>query len=196
MASILKQLNDDDLDAVRHMIRKGAMTAAQIGIEAARRLPEPFKAKFEGLKAGARDMVITRYRQSGEFTRWLRAWENRDQDLRKAIELQKQRFDLLSNLVKDPSEDGMKTLSKGLQARLLTLAAEASDEELIEGTTKGGWIKNVITVVQDEAKNEQNAKAEEFKAEIERLSNGGEKKVDAKQLVDRVDELMGLKKKV
>lgn len=176
------------------MIRKKAMSAGQIGLEAARRLPAPFDAKFKALKPGARDMVISRYRQSPEFKRWLKAWENRDQDLRKAIELQKQRFELLSNLVKDPSEDGMKTLSKGLQARLLTLAAEASDEELIEGTTKSGWIKNVIKTVQEQAKFENNSKADELKKEIDRLSKGGEQKVDPKKLVERVDELMGLKK--
>jgi hypothetical protein len=192
MSSILKKLNDDDLDFVRHLIRKDAMGDLEIFAEAEKRLPKSVKPpKTDDAKV----MVISRYRKSGEYKRWEKAWENRDLDLKKSIALQKQRFELLSNLVKTPGQDGMETLSKSLQARLLTLAAEASDEELIEGTTKSGWIKNVIKTVQEQAKFENNSKADELKKEIDRLSNGGEQKVDPKKLVERVDELMGLKKK-
>jgi hypothetical protein len=40
------------------------------------------------------------------------------------------------------------------------LAAEASDEELVEGAAKNGWIKNVIRVIQEQAKIEQKDKGE------------------------------------
>jgi len=163
MSSILTKLNDEDLDAVRHMIRKDALSDLEIWKEAEKRLgtkAQSSKAAKLPKTEAAQVMVINRYRKSGEYKRWLKAWESRDLDLKKAIALQKQRFELLSNLVKDPSADGMETLSKSLQARLLTLAAESSDEELVEGAAKNGWIKNVIRVIQEQAKIEKRTAGE------------------------------------
>lgn len=161
MASILKQLADDDLDAIRHMIRRDALGDLAIAQEAEKRLHHGGHGDHGlGKTDKAREAVIYRYRNSAEYRRWLSAWENRDIDLKKTLELQKQRFVLLTNLVQDPAAGGMDAIAKSLQARLLTLAAEATDEELVEGAAKNGWIKNVIRVIQDQAKIEKRSAGE------------------------------------
>lgn len=174
MASILKQLSDDDLEAVRHMIRRDAHSDLAIAEEAEKRLEQSAKGRAHGKKDAmphapcsmlgkspkAKQTIVERYRKSAEYVRWLKNWENRDTDLRKTLELQKQRFELLSNLVQDPASGGMDAISKSLQARLLTLAAEATDEELVEGAAKNGWIKNVIRVIQDQEKIERRTAGE------------------------------------
>jgi hypothetical protein len=185
MASILKKLSDEDLLALHHMIRRDDTADAKIWAWAAPRLG---KGDLRGELAGA--MVVARYRKSPDFTKWLSRWQNQDQDLKKAVALQAQRFQLLSSLVSDPDSKGIEALSKSLQARLLTLAAEASDEELVEGSGKNGWIKNVIRVIQEESKLQRNTMAETLKAG---LSDMGEK-VDTKVVIEKVDEIMGLKK--
>lgn len=190
MASILNQLSDDDREALNHLVRRDASTDAEIWKWAVERLP---RKNAKNAKAGAGAMVVKRYRDGKEFKRWLARWENQDAALKKAIELQKQRFEFLSNLVSDPGAKGMETVSKALQARLLTLAAEASDEELVEGSGKNGWIKNVIRVVQEQGRADAQTKAEELKAGIGALGEAGEK-VDTKTVIDKVDEIMGLKK--
>lgn len=196
MASLLKLLSDDDREAINHMIRRDAHTDLEIGKDIQKRLPANHSNKRESEKTEkALESMIQRYRKSREYEAWLKRWENQDVELKRQIALQKQRFELLSNLVKDPDSNGMETLSKSLQARLLTLAAESSDEELVEGASKNGWIKSVIKVIQDQAKLEDNAKADKLKEEIDKLSNGGEKSIDPKKLVERVDDVMGLRKK-
>lgn len=148
MASILKRLSDDDRLALNHRIRRDEESDAAIWVWASSRLPAPAAPRKE--EAGA--MVVARYRRSAEFRRWLERWENQDVELKKDLAKQAQRFELLSNLVKDPEARGMEALSRSLQARLLTLAAEASDEELVTGVAKNGWVKGVIRVIQEEAK--------------------------------------------
>jgi hypothetical protein len=160
MSSILKRLSDDDLDAIRHMIRRDAQSDADIARAAEDRGRMTDKTFSLGKTEKAKQCAIERYRKSAEFKRWLKNWENRDIELKKTLSLQKQRFELLSNLVQDPASGGMETIAKSLQARLLTLAAEASDEELVEGAAKNGWIKNVIRVIQEQAKIEQKDKGE------------------------------------
>jgi hypothetical protein len=193
VSSILKQLSDDDLEAIRHMIRRDAVGDLEIFAEAEKRLPR--KSTKDTKTEKAKQGIVERYRKSAEYRRWLTNWENRDVDLRKTLELQKQRFELLSNLVQDPAAGGMDAISKSLQARLLTLAAEATDEELVEGAAKNGWIKNVIRVIQDQEKIERRTQAEELKAKLEDMAKGkgAGKNVDMKAVCDKVDEIMGLK---
>jgi hypothetical protein len=161
----LKLLSDDDLEAIRHLIRRDAATDLEIAAEAEKKLNHGGHGGTEKRSLGktdkAREAVIYRYRKGAEYARWLRNWESRDVDLKKTLELQKQRFELLSNLVQDPAAGGMDAISKSLQARLLTLAAEASDEDLIEGAAKNGWIKNVIRVIQEQAKVDRRAAGEQ-----------------------------------
>lgn len=173
------------------MIRRDAHSDLQIAEEAEKRGKQKI-AKT----AKAKECTIARYRKCADYVRWLKNWENRDTDLRKTLELQKQRFELLSNLVQDPASGGMDAISKSLQARLLTLAAEATDEELVEGAAKNGWIKNVIRVIQDQEKIERRTQAEELKSKLEDMAKGkgAGKAVDMKAVCDKVDEIMGLKK--
>ena len=194
MASILKQLSDEDIEAVNHMIRRDAHTDLQIAEEAEKRLktsrpscskhPDSEQKIAKGAKA--KESIIQRYRKSKEYTGWLKRWENQDVDLKKDIALQKQRFELLSNLVKDPDSNGMETLSKSLQARLLTLAAESTDKELIEGAKARGWIKSVIKVIQDQAKMEKTAVGEKA------LGICQDKKLSEDERERRMKEIFGL----
>lgn len=160
-ASILRKLNDADRVALNHLVRRDELTDLEIAREAEKHIgPDAL-----GKTLAAKIMVITRHRRSAEYKRWLDRWENQDADLRKAVETQKQRFEFLSHLIQTGPVEGMETVSKSLQARLLTLAAEATDEELVEGAAKNGWIKNLIRVVQEQGKLEIQ-KAGEKAAEI------------------------------
>lgn len=163
------------------MIRRDAHTDLEIALEAERRLKKSL-AKTEK----AKQCIVERYRKGADYGRWLQRWESRDIELKKALELQRQRFELLSNLVKDPDAGGMETLSKSLQARLLTLAAEATDEELVEGAAKGGWVKNVIRVIQDQAKIEQKVAGEKA------LGVMKDKKLSEDERERRMKELFGM----
>jgi len=147
MANSLKQLADIDLDFIRHMIRRDSYTDLMIAEEAEKRL----KRKLAETDAAKR-MVVARYRDGADYKRWLARWENQDQELKKAVALQKQRFEFLSNLVKDEPGKGLENVSKALQARLLTLAAELPDDALATETGPHGWVKNVIRLVQNQAK--------------------------------------------
>ena len=188
-ASILKNLSDADLEAIRHEIRRGAHTAREIA-----RMAE----KGLGHSLGSDDaaaMAIGRYRHGQEFQRWLQRWENQDAELKRAIAAQTQRYKLITKLVKGSSEGGLETVSKYLQARLLTLAAEANDEELKEAAGGKGWISEALKLAQREMLDRQGRKVEELKAEIKRLMNAPKgKAVSTDDLVAAVDEVMGIKK--
>jgi hypothetical protein len=138
MSNAIKQLSDDKLDQVRHMLRRGAHTALQIA---------EFIGNIDGTDH-AKEMVVSRYKQSAEYTKWLDRWENQDVELKKQIAMQKQKFEFLQSLVGNGDDNGLNAVSKNLQARLLTIAAEASDDELKEAK----WVKNVIKIVQEQNK--------------------------------------------
>lgn len=163
-ASILRQLGDDDLEAVNHLIRRDARTDLEIA-----RMAEKHLKRSLGDDAAAA-MVIARYRASQSYQAWLKQWEGRDAELRKAIETQKQRFEFVSKLVSTDSgggasaygeKTGLEAVSNGLMARLLTLATEMSDEELVEAAAgQHGWVAKVIRVVQEQGKAERNKTGE------------------------------------
>jgi hypothetical protein len=193
MASILKQLSDDDLEAIRHMIRRDAHSDLQIAEEAIRRLPAKHA---KGAKTDkAKQTVIERYRKSGEYTRWLDRFENRDADLRKAIALQKDQLQVVKDLVKDSTGEGFENLSNHIQAQALVLASKTSPDELMEGLKGKGWIKNALSLVLMAGRDRARKQAEELKAEIVALSKGGGKAFDPKKLVEKVDQVMGIKKR-
>lgn len=177
--SILRKLADADLEAVHHMIRRDAMSDDAIATEASARL---------GAGAKINGMVIFRYRQSAQFKRWLQAWENQDVELRKSIATQKQRFEFISSLVKDTDSTGIETVSNGLLARLLTLATEMSDAELVEAAAgKRGWISRIISVVNDQARRERNAAGQQAAT----VARDGEISIEERE--QRIKEIFGIK---
>lgn len=197
MSSILTNLNDDDLNTVLHMIRKDAMSDTEISAYVEAHLPVKWKKKFAEASPAAKVMVITRYRGSSQYKRWLKNWENRDLDLRKSIELQKQRFELLSNLVKDPANDGLETISKSIQARVLTLAAEMDDEELLFQSGAKGPVAEILKLVRADLRDTYRKKVEQLKSELAEMlagRSGTGKLIATEKVIDRVDEIMGLKK--
>jgi hypothetical protein len=187
MASVLRQLSDADLEALHQMIRRDASSDLEIAKFAEEKLSRQAKNSTGlGKTDQSKIMTIHRYRKGKEYARWLKNWENRDSDLRKDLELQKQRFEWLSNVVQAPGEEGMQTLSKSLQARLLALAAQASDEELVEGAAKNGWVKNVIRVIQEQGKMEHKAAGEKVLA-VEK-----DTKIAPEERERRIKEIFGL----
>ena len=191
MAAILKQLHDDDLEAIRHMIRRDAQGDLAIALEAELRGQRTVGKSFRlGATDKAKEAVIYRERRGPGYRRWLRRIEDQ------AFEIleQEKKFELLANLVKDPSSGGMTAISKSVQARLLVLAMKANDEDLLEGAAKNGWIRGVIKASQDQEKIEQRKKADKLKAQLEGMAKGGGKAMDIKAVCDKVDEVMGLKK--
>lgn len=164
MASILKSLSDDDLEAIRHMIRRDAHTDLEIAEEAEKRLAaNPSTKKLRagiGATPKARQCVIERERKSAEFKRWRDRWENQDVDLKRDIALQKQAFEYLTNLVSKPGVDAMQVASQKLLADFLVVAAKMSPEERLQAMGAGGWLKNVITAVQTNSEAERTAQGE------------------------------------
>ena len=210
-ASVLRQLADEDLEAIHHLIRRDAMSDLEIAREAELRFRKT-RGKRDGETRGqadgdaekesqdgqggaislgptdaARAMAIARYRASEPYRRWLQNWEGRHAELRKAIETQKQRFEFISKLVAG-SSSGLEAVSNGLMARLLTLATEMSDDELKEAAAgQGGWVAKIIRAQQEQAK-------------CERLSLGkqaagvvADAKMKPEERQARIREIFGLK---
>jgi hypothetical protein len=189
-ASILRKLNDEDLNKIHHAIRRDAMSDLEIARLAEHLLSENPKSKIQNPKSDAASaMVIARYRNSKVYKAWLNRWENQDVELKRAIETQKQRFEFLSNLVKTAQGDGLKAVSQSLMARLLTLASELTDEELKSAAAgKQGWVVKIINAVTDDLKREQATTP----GKTGNIPEG--KPVDDKAVLEKVDEIMGLKK--
>lgn len=162
MASALRKLSDADLERIHHMIRRDATSDAEIAAEATRLAGSA--SLWKNLDAGAR--AISRYRTGAQYAKWLSKWENQDAELRRAIETQRMRFEYLSSLVSGSDETGLYEASNHLKARLLTIAAGASDEELKAGDIK--WIKSLLKEIREAEKMERSAlgrKAEDIAAD-------------------------------
>jgi len=193
-ASILRQLNDADLEEIHHRIRRDADGDLEIAKEAERRGQttdggrQTPACKFSlGPTDAAKAMVIARYRQGAEYRRWLNAWENRDTDLRKAIETQKQRFTFISELVHNTDKTGLEAVSNGLMARLLTLATEMPDEALMDAAAgQHGWVAKVIRVVQEQGKAERRNTGEKA------LAVSQDKKLSSEERQKRLKEIFGI----
>jgi len=187
----MRQLDDESLERVHHLIRKDALSDLEIAAEA-----EKLHGKKLWKTEAAAQRAVARYRDSATFKRWLTRWENQDADLKRSIETQKQRFELLSKLVQDDREEGLETLSKGLQARMLTLAAEADDDELKAFMSGKGWVKNVMALVQKTVHDRYRHKAEQLKEEIERMLSAPKAKARpaevSQEIVKTVDKVLGL----
>lgn len=194
-ASILRQLSDDDLEAIHHLIRRDALSDREIARTAEVRGQKSAKKYSLGPTDEAKEMVVARYRQSPQYKKWLSAWENRDAELRKVLETQKQRFEFISNLTKDTDKTGLETVSKSLQARRLALAAETDDETFKMASGGKGWIDQALKLAQADVRDSYRRKVEELRAEIERMMNAPKgKPVKTEDLVAKVDEVMGIRK--
>jgi hypothetical protein len=131
---------------INHLIRRDAATDLQIAAAAEQALGRKLGPTVRACQA-----AVARHRKSAQYARWLKNWENRDVELRLSLETQKQRFELVSSLIGTGSEDGLETVSKSIQARLLTLAAEADDTELREAVAGRGWIASALRLAQASA---------------------------------------------
>lgn len=151
-ASILRQLPDERLEELHHAIRRDASSDLEIA-----RAAEKWLGKSLGSDDAAA-MTIARYRSSGPYKRWLKNWESQDLELKRQVAAQKSRFEFLSSLVKTGNDDALQNVSRSIQARLLTLAAEMSDDELKEAAAGKNWVKGLIQVVNEAARIERHAR--------------------------------------
>lgn len=158
MASALRKLSQADIETLHARLLRDAESDAEIWAWAEPRLPEDERGK----SAAAGAMVVQRYRQGAHYREWRERTLEASARLERDIALQRQRFEMMRSMVSEgPDAEGMETVSRALQARLLTLAAEASDKDLIEGAAKSGWIKNVIRAVREDAEFRRKAAGEQ-----------------------------------
>jgi len=148
MASVIRQLNDADLEEVHHMIRRDAKTDLEIAREVESRLGSPI-----GDNDHAREMVVHRYRKSKTYQRWIERCLSQHVEMEKQVRLAKQRYEMAMSLLdKDAGFNAIDLISEQLQARVLTLAMEAPDSDLIEAMQGRGWLKNLLRIIQEQQK--------------------------------------------
>ena len=189
MSSVILQLGDSDIETVNHMIRRDDMPDAKI----ARRVEE-LLGKSIGPNEPAKIMVLHRYRASKHYRAWAERWYRERIDMEKRLAEVRARYDIVSEAVKGGTEQGFDGVSKVLLGRLLTQAVEANDEELKAASGAKGWVANAIRLALGVQENRLRKKVEELKAELKRMiekPDGG--KLDTKSVVDRVDQILGLK---
>jgi len=188
-ASILRELGENDRHELHRLMYQDARTDLEIAEWAEKHLK-----KSLGENRKQKEAVVYRYRKSSHYERWRKRYESQSAEMRKALELQKQRLDVISRSLEDATDEPFADLSRHLQGRVLALAAAASDEELIAGMeVKSGWVANALKLVRETLDNRYRQQVEELKAEIRRMAEGPAKgKVDSAAVVKRVDELMGL----
>jgi len=188
MASVIRQLADEDLEAVHHMIRRKAQSQLEIARAIEQRLGREISESDDG-----RQKIVSRYANGRDYGEWLHGYRERDQELKRQLALQRERFELISTLVQGDQDEAFEGVSKAIQARLLALAAEASDEDLKSASGAKGWVATALKLAREFMADRYRAQVEELKAEIKRmLEQPKGKAVDPGAVVRRVDEIMGL----
>jgi hypothetical protein len=184
MATTVKQLPEEALEKVRHMLRRDANSDLAIA-----RFAEQCAGRELWPSDAARQRAIARYRQSAEFKRWRERFENQDIELKRQIAVQKEAFAFVREIVGEGAAEGATAVSRGLLARALTVAARCGDEELVEGLKGRGYIASLIKLVQEQARLEKAALREKVAAAVD---EGAKKKATPEELVAAVDKVMGL----
>jgi len=186
MASILRKLNDADLETIHNMIRRDAETDLEIATHAEKLLGEEI-AKTDR----ARVAIVGRYRNGKAYAEWM---DRRIETDRRLIEI-RERYQHVANMVSGGDVAGFDQVSKTVQARQLTLAIEATDEQLVDGSESNGWIATTIRLAREVQRDQWREQVGELKATIERLLHKRKgQKVDTKLIVAEVDKILGLTK--
>ena len=184
MPSPIKRLSDADREHVNHMIRRDAHTDMEIAAEIETRLGEPISTSDKG-----RCAAIRRWRDGKVYNDWLKRYRADRSELEKALSEQRHRYEMLSDLLKNTDGSGFEGVSKALQARLLQIAAESSDADLIENFSASGWVKNLIGAIQREQRLDlQKALAEKAN---EAADIAGNSDLSAEERARRCREIFG-----
>ena len=116
--------------------------------------------------------------------------------MERALLEQSNRFDMLRDVLRDQDGTGIENVSKALQARALTLAAEAPAEEFLDGLSGKGWVANVLKLAQATSRDVNRQRIDELKKQLAAMAVKGESGaaagVDMQQVVNKVDDIMGL----
>lgn len=187
MASILRQLKDEDLESISHMIRRDAHTDLEIAKQA-----EKLLGKKIARTDGARQKIIARYRNGTAYTKWLKRFLSQYVEMEKSIAETRARYEVIAGAV-NGGADGMDAVSNALQARLLVLATEADDDELKSAAGAKGWVATALRLTREVMQDRYRKQVEELKTEIKRMIEKPKgKKVASADVVAKVDEIMGL----
>ena len=197
MASILRQLDDDALDAVHHMIRRDALTDLEIALEAEKLGLATDKVYSLGGNDHAKQMVVHRYRNSSTFTSWLKAWTNRDVEMQKAVTKTKMRYEYMTQLMRGVDASGFEHASNGLLARALTDAQSMDEDEFRSQMSAKGSVATTLRLVRDIMENKWRGQVEELRRQLLAMQSAGDggpaAGVSMDEVVGKVDEIMGLK---
>lgn len=191
MSNLIKSLADEDLDVIRHMMRRDAHTDEQIWAEVVQRLPEDLRAEGERLRADAGSQAVRRYKASSHYGRWLDRIENSNARMQEQLAKQQARFQFISDTCQNAGEDGFERASKHILARGLTLAAELDDDEFMQAMAAKGFAKSVAEIAAGLAKDSYRRRFEELKKQLEAkttelMSQGG---LSADERARRVREI-------
>ena len=190
MASILRNLKDDEIEQLHKMLRRDAKDDLSIAAWIEERLGK----EISGTEAGKR-MIVSRYRSSRYFREWIQMKERQEQEVTVAIEETKARYEAISKLIQSDDFEGFEDVSRAIQARLLILAQDLSDEDLRQAASGRGWIKNILTITQASIHDRYRRQAEKLKEELTRMiERGTGKGPDPEAVVAKVDDIMGLNK--
>jgi hypothetical protein len=191
MASVLRQLKDDDLDDIHRLIRKDALSDLEIAREAERRFGKQIAQTNH-----AREAVVSRYRRSKAYKTWLRREQDKEIATERSIREVRGRLKLIRKMVESEGLAGFEASSRLVQARMLEMATAASDDELKFAFSPKGWAGTAFKLVRETLTDKWRQQVEDLKAEIRRLAAKpkAKGKVDMKAVVDVIDKAMGLAK--
>jgi hypothetical protein len=191
VAHIFKDLRDEDLEAINHMVRRDSRNDLDIAQEVERLL-----GKSIGPTAGAKTQCVKRWRDGADYRGWAHRWYMGNMEMERHLQEVRAKYELISNVVKNDETGGMEGVSKVLLMRLMNQAVEANDEELKQASGAKGWVAQTIRLALGAQENRWKRKADELKTELKRMIEAPTRpdgKTDAAALVTRVDEIMGLK---
>jgi len=189
MSTPLTKLSDADLERVNHLIRRDATPDLAIAADVEKCIGEKI-----GPTDAARSMVISRYRKSKPYLKWLTRVETHKADLEKSLAVNNENVKMVMELLQDGNGDGLVRLSESTLARSLTLAALTPNDELKEAMAGKGWIKNAVGLANAATRDTYRRKAEDLKREIEKMLNAPKSSnIKTADVIAKVDDIMGLR---
>lgn len=187
MSSIFRHLSEDDLARFHGMLRQDALKDLDLARWAEERI-----GRSVGATDHAREAAVSRYRKSRAYRHYSATWGEQELKLKLELAAQAERFRFLAKAVEAPEGEGVERLSNAVQARLLTLAAETTDDDLRSGM-ETGWIRGALQAARDQVRDQYRARVEKLKTDLQKLMSGPEKTtLTPADVVRRVDEIMGL----
>lgn len=190
MSSVIRQLTAEQLDEIHGVIWQDGKSDLDIA-----RMVEALLGRKIAPNDHAREAVVARYRKSAAYTQWRDRRDRQYMELQLALVAQKERYRLISSVVKKGQEDDFEAVSKSVQARLLALAAEANDSELKEAAKGKGWISNTLQLIRDTMDDKYRKQIAALKEQLQKETEAvmGDGKLSDEERKARVKAIFDLK---